>query len=212
MTICEVGDKPKITYKFGTGSEKVYKSEYSPIEVVTQSLPAEANSTYDRLGYGLSISAVNGSGSVFAVAHEVIRLPPVPGTAFPSGGTFLRYMRCGKTTWERAIPCTDPINIAMNCELLDYNLNPGNFTILPNLKCATPNPEKCSIIIKYNEQVIFKDQGVCPITYSYECGNCPDGYEEIKTSTYPGYCCYDCASVKQELITIKNMVKRLNDV
>jgi hypothetical protein len=210
--VCSVGDKPIVKYRFNNGVERIYQSQFAPIEIVTQTTPVEANSVYNREGYGLTVSAVNGSiNNLPVVAHELIQVPPAPGSVFPSGGTFLRYMRCGEITWRRYDPCTDPFHIASGCWNMDYNMNPGTFSINPNTKCPSANLERCSLIVKYNGLILHQDQGNCPVTYEVVCGNCPEGQEEHKINTYPGYCCFDCAGMKQEITSLKNMVKGLTD-
>jgi hypothetical protein len=88
----------------------------------------------------------------------------------------------------------------------------GNFDIDLNRKCPTNSNslERCSIQITYNGLTIFQDQGNCPLTFNVSCGNCPPGTEEHQINVYPGYCCFDCNSIANDIRGLTNIVKGLN--
>jgi hypothetical protein len=78
MPYCNVGDKPTIKYKFNGQSEKTYKTEFAPIEVITKSFPIEASNTYKPEGYGIGFVPLNGNGTYFwfnVVDHKIFSIP-----------------------------------------------------------------------------------------------------------------------------------------
>ncbi len=209
MSYCNAGDKPVIKYRFNNGAYKYFKSQYAPIEVESKTIPAEGTANYNREGYGISINAVNGSFNSAIVDYKDFRTGAFSG--FPAGGRFIAVMSCGSTTFTKVTSCTSEAQKALDCLLNVYSLNPGSYAINPLIKCPSPNPEKCSIVVTYNNLTIFKDQGDCPLEFEVKCGNCPEGQEEHKISVYPGYCCMDCASIKQEIISIRNTVRNIRN-
>lgn len=50
-----------------------------------------------------------------------------------------------------------------------------------------------------------------PNDYHVTCGeDCPPGTTKCHSDLYPGYCCLPCDSTKQDIISIKNQVKKVN--
>jgi hypothetical protein len=210
MLYCEAGDKPTIKYQFSGQNEKIYKSEFAPIEVVTKTTLIEGSSNYKSEGYGIGFIPLNGNGTYFwfsVVDHKIFA---IPSGVDPIWGTTPRIalMYCGETVFSKLSNCSASRS-GPYVECLQTFLFNGSFDIDPTRKCISVNNNKCTIQITYNGLTIFQDQGNCPVNFSVSCGNCPPGTEEHKSSIYPGYCCLDCASVASEIRGITNTIRGL---
>jgi hypothetical protein len=211
MVYCQTGDKPTIKYRFSGQNEKVYKSDFAPVEVTTKVTPIENTGNYKPEGYGIGFVPLNGNGTYFwHIVHDH-KIFNIPTGVDPTWQTTPRItlMLCGQTAFPKVSNCGSSA-FQFYTECLQTSLFNGQFDIDPNRKCPTANGERCSIQITHNGIVIFQDQGNCPVTFSVSCGNCPPGTEEHKSSIYPGYCCLDCASVASEIRLITNTVRGLN--
>ncbi|MBW4642924.1 MAG: hypothetical protein KME23_08000 [Goleter apudmare HA4340-LM2] len=190
--VCNSGDKPEITYQFGSKPERKYKSEFSPIEVVTKSVPVPGSGNYSNVGYTITFASSQCSGPCVFDVHDYKIV------SYEGQPAVLPWF-CGENNFRPSIQVTV--------------LNTPNQTITRNNNspCLVGKLERCSIQILHNGSVIFQDQGDCPVSYSVKCGNCPEGTEEIKTNIYPGYCCLDCAAVANEIKAITSIVKAIKN-
>jgi hypothetical protein len=205
---CKTGDKPKIKYKFANGKERIYQSDFSPVEVIQKEIPAEAEEEYKNVGYRIEVKAVNGYIDIVVVAHKEIFLPGGVIPEFPFGGRFLFLMTCGETSYKKESPCNRPFSQAIDCLYGGFNLNPGSYIIDPTIHCPIPNKQRCSILVKHKGIIIFQDQGDCPLSISVQCGNCPEDMHECTHQAYPGYCCVPCKETGDKLKNIANKVGR----
>ena len=212
MAYCNIGDEPTVRYKFNGQTEKVFESQYAPIDVITKTVPIEGSNNYKPDGYGIGYVPLNGNGTYYwfnVVDHKIFN---IPAGVNPIWGTTPRIamMSCGQTTFSKLLNCgTSATDYYVEC--LSTLLFNGSLDIDPNRKCPTPaSRQRCSIQIIYNGLTIFQDQGNCPVTFTVSCGNCPPGTEEHKTNTYPGYCCFDCNSILSEVKGITNTIRGLN--
>jgi hypothetical protein len=202
---CQIGDKPTIKYKFAGQSEKRYKSQLAPIELIQKSVPIPASNNYNRQGYGLRVWPVNiGQYVTGAVLdHEVFHSPYYPFFDTVSSIT------CGVKDYTILSPqdCENARLEYAKCRADCYDIDPSKTVTIDNtVSCPVPMEEKCSLQVLYNNLVIFQDQGNCPLEAEIICGNCADGEIECKTTKYPGYCCIPCASTAA---TINNLASKI---
>lgn len=201
---CNIGDKPTVKYKFGSGAKRIYKSPYAPIEVITKNTPFDATSNYNQQGFRIGISSIN-AGNFGAIITDY-KFVTVQGTL-----CFI-WKACGEYSWGTGSNCpAGSIELAAGCPAhLVTAYNSSFYEFNTNVKCPTPNIDKSSIEIRCNGITIFQDQGNGIVSYDVQCGRCPDGQCECKTSEYPGYCCCDCGSLASGIVAIKSTVKTLN--
>ncbi|MEH2145296.1 hypothetical protein [Nostoc sp.] len=190
-TSCSPGDKPTVTYQFGSGGKRVYKSDYAPIEVITKQQPISTTENYNREGYKVTYSSPNNGIYLSVIVKDYY---------FSYASTYMGHpgmqvLRCGDTAYTG-----------------NGNIDISTLTIDRNTKCPTQqqDAQKYTIEIFYNNQRIFVDQGPAPITFDIQCGKCPQGTCECPTPVYPGYCCLDCASTAANIRTITNELKTKN--
>ena len=197
MQYCVEGSSPIVKYKFGTGGYKQFKSEVSPIEVTIQSFPIPNTDNYNGEGFKVSFRVANDPNrtiELFLLDYKFEDLPP--GLGYPPDAKNMRFMECGDKEFNPG---------AIGCLTSTLQIN-------YSIKCPTPSNSRCAIqVFNLNKGLVFQDQGDCPVDFEVQCGNCPDGFIECQTSTYPGYCCLSCSEVKGEIIAIKNTVKSLNN-
>lgn len=207
MTYCKAGDKPQIKYKFGNGNERIYKSEFAPIEVIQKGIPVDAKDEYSAEGYGITVNSSNFNGTAIVVSHEEFVLPPNPDYfPFSGGATFLFLMYCGQTSYYKSNPCTSLVSKALGCVASAYPL--GSYTINPNARCPIANNQRCSLLVKHKGIIIFQDQGDCPLSISVQCGNCKEDSHECNHQAYPGYCCVPCKETGEKLKNIASSIRR----
>ncbi len=190
---CNIGDKPIVKYKLGTGNYKYFKSDFSPIEVVSKTTPIANTDNFDGEGFEISFYSTNNFRTITTTVTDYRTVDT--GGGDPAFRYEIYWANCGSKIIQES----------------GVNYDPSTLVVNRNIKCLESLKNRCSIIIKYQEKIIFQDQGDCPIEFEIQCGNCPDGYTECKTSTYPGYCCLPCNEVKNEIITIKNTIKNFNN-
>ena len=204
--VCEIGDKPKIKYKFGQGKEQTYESQYAPIEVTTKEIPADASDNYNSAGYQITTANyVGGTDTIIIVDHKLITIPRKG--QFDPPQYYLCYILCGQTTYTKYNPCSST-QAEIDCNTTYSRLvSETSFTINPLIKCPSANKKRCSIEVKFNGLIIFQAQGDCPCSYSVQCGSCPEGSHECKHQAYPGYCCVPCKETGEKLKNIASSVR-----
>jgi hypothetical protein len=199
---CQSGDKPTLTYRFQGQGEKKYRSEFSPIDVITKDIPVDGTSNYRDEGFGTSFRADNCSSfECRGVLKDFEIYQPIPNQP-----AILYFIPCGASTWARRADGSRDFYI-LNRGFWDAS---GWVGIDRNQKCPSVNSKRCSIQVQFNGLTIFQDQGNCPVSFNVKCSNCPPGQHEVKTNTYPGFCCLDCAAIKTEIAIIKNAVRSVN--
>lgn len=201
MSHCQPNQKPTIIYKFGNNSEKSLKLAVSPIDIVTKSFAVpDATSNYSNEGYKLTYIRGYNLLQQPVFRHVLCRDYRIqasnPDEKRVFGGNWMCYvMPCNRTTFGA-----------------DFSIVPGHESIDYSQKCPglpTTN-NKCSIEVFYENQLVAKDEGICPITYNVQCGNCPDSHMECKSDNYPGYCCIPCNEIKSEIAAIRSIVRSKN--
>jgi len=186
---CKVGDKPTVTYQFTGQAQKIFKSNFAPIDVVVAGAPIGSTSNYVKDGFGLQIYSTN---NFFYVNYTILDYYIID-----SGGALqFRY-----ALWVRTCGSASFVS--------SVNVDPATTTINLNSKCPTAQREKpkTSIQVIYNGLVIFQDQAEGSVIFSVQCGRCPDGYCECSSPVYPGYCCLDCNQVLSEIAAITALAK-----
>ena len=92
----------------------------------------------------------------------------------------------------------------------DGNAPGGNifFAIFPNGFSYEPWKQRVIVIDADNKEIFRKDYPLSDeIKFKVECiDGCPDGFLELKTDRYPGYCCVKCDDLKNQ---INRMIKKL---
>ena len=207
-TYCEMGDKPQIKYKFGEGKERIYKSQFAPIEVIQKELPAEASDSYSSEGYEITFDSPqfsSGRGSRTVVDHSTFFVPPSSG--YPNGRMYLVYIPCGQTTYPKLNPCTGSEQVQCHSTATALTTLTSTIQIDRTKKCTSTNQKRCSFQVLYKGAVVFQAQGDCPLTLSVQCGNCEEGSHECKHQAYPGYCCVPCKETGEKLKNIASSVR-----
>lgn len=203
---CKKGDKPVIKYQFNGGAERIFKSKYAPIDVISKETPIIASENYNTKGYGISYIGLNGNGtrSDWVVTdHIIFNLPQGVDTIW---GTTPRIAikRCDDKSFRKVQDCNSYVAYRYtNC--LDTSLiNMQDLRIDLTKKCPQETKKRCSIVVLYKGLTIWSDQGDCPISFSVQCGNCPDGQHECESNVYPFYCCSDCAGTAAKINNLVN--------
>jgi hypothetical protein len=208
-TQCKVGDKPIIKYRFqGDTKDRIFKSKFAPIEVATKELPLESDGNYNGQGFGIGFVPLNGNGTFFWFEVLDFKIFQIPQGVDPTWGTTPRIAlrSCGQASFSKLSDCSSSRSGAY-VQCLNTSLFNGQYNIDPNRKCPTPKSGRCSIEIKYNGLILHQDQGNCPVSYSVQCGKCPDGQHECESKIYPYYCCNSCAYTAKKINNIANKIR-----
>lgn len=174
---CNSGEKATLYYSFN-GNKKQISFSDTPIEVTTGS---EGSSTgnYSSQGYKITYSEDGSSNLVSRIVKDYQIVPPPPG--FTTDSRIL-FQSCGSDKFDGSEGCVK--------ETLSVDAS----QMCPN---SQPNSGICTISVKHDGAVIFRDTGNCPITYNVSCGDsCPDGYIKCLKQAYPGYCCVECSPIE----------------
>lgn len=192
---CEIGDKPIVKYKFGTGELRNFKTEISPIDVRTKEVPIPATGDYKEDGLAFRLTVYNYSSPTidFVVRdYKVVEIRPEQ----PFYGGSNRYIYIQDCN-------SDEID-----ENTAYAVDMSTFQPLDGIKCENAKNKRCSIqVFDLGGSVIFQDQGDCPCSYEVQCGNCPSGNIECKKAAYPGYCCIPCQELANKIHNLANKIK-----
>ena len=177
MSYCNIGDKPKVYFKFGTSSEQTYESRESPIDVTIENFSPTNTSNYNPIGYGISGSSTN-SGSGFTLVVRDYKIIDQGSSAPPDTRYILYVQRCqdsGLINFTNTDPASIVINTAITCGV------------------SIPDTRKSRLHIKKEGEStdIFTAEGDYPCTFKVACIDCPPGTCKIDCEAYPGYCCLD---------------------
>ncbi|BAT56381.1 hypothetical protein NOS3756_53860 [Nostoc sp. NIES-3756] len=203
---CQVGDKPKVIFrKNGDIQDNTYYSPSSPINVTVTPLDNP-----------------NLNGETYAWNFSTNLNPRTTLEQLP-------FRAIGKLTDFRVtgVISTDTVNgqqvANYGAEFRDGNGNlitgsaVGYLGDTPKLaKILLPNTNKppeqiCKLEVKDTSQnILFSASGKCPINYQVACGNCPDGYIECKTDSYPGYCCIPCSELRNGIAAATSALRGIN--
>lgn len=203
---CQVGDKPTVKYKFAGQSEKRYKSQFAPIEIIQKTVPIPASGNYNPQGFGLRVWPVNIGEYVTGIVldYEIFHNPNYPFFDTVSS------IPCGEKDYHVLSPadCKYYGREYVKCRLDCYDIDPTKeVSIDRTVHCPVFMEEKCSIQVLYNNLVIFQDQGNCPLEVEIICGDCEQGYIRCETHKYPGYCCLPCKSTAAKINNLANRIR-----
>lgn len=213
MNYCQAGDKPTIKYQFSGQAARTYKSNFAPIEVITKPLPIESSENYNPEGFGVGFIPLNGNGTFYwysVTDYKIFQIPAgvdqvwgtTPRIALKyCGSSFIKVPNCNSSPAFQYTQCLDTSFLNLNTLQFD-----------PNRKCPANQQggTRCSIQVLYNGQVIFQDQGNCPVTFDVTCGNCADDEIKCEKPEYPGYCCVKCSEIVTEIQSIKSTLRSIN--
>ena len=206
-THCNQGDKPIIKYRFqGDTKDRIFKSKYAPIDVEIKEAPANATENNNREGFALKYT-VTGSVEYVVTDYILFKTPSgVFGVNAPEFTYRLAWLGCGQKQYKKSTSeCTGYLRYT-NC--LEAIVWTDNFVVDPTVKCPSPLPRRCSIIVKHKGIILLEDQGNCPVSHSVQCGKCPDGQHECESNIYPYYCCNSCGETAAKIRSLASKVGR----
>ena len=202
MSYCDIGDKPKVTYRFNNASPVDVQMNVSPIEVITGEAPNDHTENYNPNGYQITFNSPQATFGVLSIIVVDYKITYIDAGAYNSAtGYYLQAIPCGETKFQ-----TLPDNVyGVKMSSTNVDINNANHCPIPN-----ENDSKCEIKILSNGVVVFRTEGECPVNFSVACKRCPPGTCECKTDSYPGYCCHDCASTTAKIQAIANQLRSKN--
>ncbi len=202
MTYCKLGEKATVNYSF-KGVEKTFTTK-GAIEVQTYTKRINAGVGFSTLGFAVSFYSPNNRNNPEFIVYDYFLFPVPNGEQFYPGQNYVGFCPwfCGEFDFRKN-PDGSPNGPGANS---------ATVTINPSKKCPMPlTANRCSIEVKHNGIIIFQDQGECPVNFEVVCGeNCPPDTVKCRKSGYPGYCCLPCQPTKQSIISIRNIVKNIN--
>lgn len=224
MTYCKVGDKPKVTYKFGNGSNRVYESPVSPIDVtITQD--ERRNFTGAQCNHWYGVIWANSQGQIRRTKDQGVGYRGAIGWAsvelfwrsdgwhewrfycYATGADDVTLFRLDNPTTGAGVYGHFLVYAAYSGKptflgFESYNPSGGS---VPIDSCGDPLPTD-EINVLHNNQIIFSDRGASPCTFEVSCTDCPPGTCKCKSKGYPGYCCLPCGDIKSK---INNLAARI---
>lgn len=191
---CNEGQEPTVIYQFKDGGKKEYKSKVSPIEVSVKEAPIQGTENYNFEGFEISFDIPFNPSVRIVVRDYMLFTYPDPNN--PSIiYDVIKFISCDATEFDEQ-------------DLAGIGVYPETIVINPNIKCPNPAENKCTIEVKHEGQIIFKDQGNCPCSFKVKCGNCDEGFIECPHPGYPGYCCIDCKGSAAKINSLAQMVEQ----
>ncbi|BAZ50131.1 hypothetical protein NIES4103_27450 [Nostoc sp. NIES-4103] len=193
-THCNTGDKPVIKYRFqGDTKDRVFKTKFAPVTVDIKEQPINSGSYASE---GMKINYIITDGD--KPRSEIVLAYRVDYYNFFGGYWGLLTIPCGAT--KQNFPA-NPTDTGRGVAIY-----PNSIVVDTSVKCPVAANKRCSIEIKHKGIIIFQDQGNCPVTYSFQCGNCPDSQHECESKIYPYYCCNSCADTANK---IRNLASKI---
>ncbi|BAZ02250.1 hypothetical protein NIES37_62620 [Tolypothrix tenuis PCC 7101] len=195
MSYCNIGDSPKVYFKFNGQSKQIYSSKESPIDVsMTDYSTYGAN--FSSTGYRINVYSTNN----FQYVNLTVRNYQIVDNGAGSDPIF-RY-----TLYVQY--CNSDVLEAV------FAVNPSTLTTHNDASCPTTKPDirKSKLEIKKagTSTIIFTTEGDYPGSFEVACADCPAGTCRCESDSYPGYCCQDCASLASQVRQIKNTVQIVN--
>lgn len=194
-TYCNIGDNPKVYFKFNGESEQIYQSKASPIDVSLENYSIYGEN-YSENGYTISIYSTNNFGTFSYVVRNYNIVDR--GDGYPSDQRYELFIQtCASDSLSSV-----------------FLVNPSTLVISPSPACPAKKPDvkKSRLHIKKvgTSTDIFTAEGNYPATFRVACGDCPEGFCRCECDSYPGYCCIDAKLLTGELKGLKNIVQGLN--
>lgn len=218
-THCKTGDKNSIvSYRFNNQTEKVVKIKNAPIDVTTKTVGDSNDFSGGQCPdlYYVYYRAIANDGTVGqeqattvlgAITKIQVDILPARFDSF-------------STSWNLWVTCAGGSNYENGIAkiFIIYTVyGRGEFLriepVPPNLdNCGNNDSKKCEISVSYQNNLIFKDTGKCPVTYEVVCdSDCPTGTVKCKSTNYPGYCCLPCSEIKNQIKAIASQVRSLTN-
>jgi hypothetical protein len=201
---CKDGDKPIVKYSFNGGTQRMFKTKLSPIDIEVKESPVDGSNNSNAEGYGVGFVPGNGNGSFqwFTVTdHKIIQIP----TSIPDVYGYLPRIAlklCGQKKFNIIQPSVcNGADLYTGC--LATVLIASNLQIDLNRKCPSPDKKRCSILVTHKGKIIYSDQGDCPVSFIVKCGKCEENEIECPSIVYPYYCCHSCAEISAKVRAIK---------
>lgn len=242
MQYCNVGDKASVIYKFGEGNEQTYTAgKFSPIQVEASRIfvggAAFTGGQCDAIPYriNLVVTTFLETGRILNEPHTVNVWGPIygfDGCQFGSGGgtrqSLPGYLVLCKGIITRADlqkkvfspPADTKVEWRyVNTFLSRYvrtQIDTRTVVItrldgLPD-NCGNAPEEYCQLKIAPTNRPIFIATGQCPLTFSVQCGECPEGTMRCECLSDPrGYCCLPCDETINSIKSITNLLKVFNN-
>lgn len=195
MSYCSAGDKAVIKYKLGN-KERTFEIEKTPIEINVYQKPVVATENFSPEGFTLRFYSPNNRNWIEGQFKDFLIYPSSNnsyGTNY--AGIALRNCVSDDISKSEGKPIGPGVDIT-------------TITIDFTQKCPIQyqGKNRCYIEVKYNDLIIFVDQGDCPASFEVQCGDCPEGTIRCDSPKYPGYCCIPCAELAQR---VNAMIRRL---
>lgn len=231
MPYCTSGQKPKVIYKFNNSQQRIYLSDYAPIDVSVKetqlSTGGQCANTY-YIGVGTALSSAS-------CAQLVASYGSLEFCDDTRGAT--EFYDFNKRVWASSRRLLAPVTFiqerfeAFNSgwwwdfytangyytqNIVNGSSKPSRFKTLIREdglidNCGDPL-KTCDLTITHNGITIFTDRGDCPCTFNVQCADCPEGTIKCDAPGYPGYCCLPCKEIAEEVKAIANQVRRFNNV
>lgn len=187
MSYCNLGDKPKVYFKFGSGSEQNCILPISPIDVSMEDYSEKNTANYSPLGYQISFYSPNNSRGYNLIVRD---------WKIEDNNIFIRTCNASDLTIFATVdPTSLIINTAITCG--------GE---IPDILKSRLHIKKAGVA---ND--IFTATGDYPGSFHVTCGDCPEGFCKCIIPEYPGYCCLDCNAAAASIRSITNELKGKNN-
>ncbi|MGL5925485.1 hypothetical protein [Chroococcidiopsis sp.] len=206
MTYCKPSEPATITYSFA-GNKKQFVTDKTPIDIATYEKRINTSPNFKAEGYTINFYSPNNRRTLENIVRDhIITYYPAyvteSGFSVPASYS-ISWIDCGAFDFIRNT----------NGTLGGVEIDPNTLIYKPEIKCpGPPLGNKCSIEVKHKGIIIFQDQGNCPVSFSIQCGDCPEGTIKCNAPGYPGYCCLPCTEIAGEIKAIASQVRRINNV
>ena len=240
MTYCGGAPKATITYKFGSGSERTYIADRTPITVdasdrytppfaagqcpITYWVDFNFTYRFDRAPNALVRWYFDGQANSIPIYGKILDIytDGIIGQSFGGNNSvrgativYLDYrfgtVRNAGLTPTTRVPASDSYPYNDGWSLYAWQITSIRPTSGQADNCGDPQPV-CSLKVLSNGQQIFIDRGDCPVTYSVVCGEeCPPDTLKCSKPGYPGYYCLPCPPLVSDLKVIANQIRRINN-
>lgn len=190
MSYCTIGDTPKVIFtRKGESAVSYFETKYSPIDV---SIGSE----------DISYTGQKFNASGFTINYSDGTKQTVVDYRYGSQPNTIQFWSCGGTDWDNrqpdgSYPVTYPLN-GKTVSSIDTSTN-----------CpVSPGGVNCVLRVRYEGREIFSASVACGSNFEVACsGKCPPGYCQKTINEYPGYCCCNCAAMKAEIASVRNLVR-----
>lgn len=211
---CKLGQTATINYILG-GKKKVYKTENCPVDVTLENTPGctsiEVTYEYEAAGYYYPNYHVL---SWLTLSRTITLQSPITGHRLLNtfngepGGFEIQHFCAGYNTCDPPASWRTSYGVTPSYEV--RNLRIISSKKLDNNGSAVANysEEKTSLIVKYNNQIIFTDTAPGEGSFTVKCDDdCPPGHIKCEHARYPGYCCLPCKPTAEKISNLANKIR-----